>query len=176
MPITQTTYLSLLSGLPKTGWIDALGKQLATLWADDYEASNPLAELLETTLAQATYLFDTEEERLVGMYGQPQPAGHKRDASRMKGHPLSEGPGYHRGHMMAHTLGGGTDINLVPQLGSMNVGAFRELERLAQASSNCLYFVRPIYAPGNDGDTPDQLEQGLVLSGRSLQYRLLNNR
>ena len=176
MPITQTTYLSLLAGLPKTNWLVALGEELVELWGEDYEAANPLAELLETTVDHVTYLFDADAERVVGMYGMPKAAGHKRDASRMKGHPLQQGAGLHRGHLMAHSLGGGTDINLVPQMGSLNVGAFRELERLADGTTNSLYFVRPVYAPGNDGDQPDQLEQGLVLGGKSLQYRLHGNR
>ena len=54
-----------------------------------------------------------------------------RDKSRMAGSPLGAGPGYHRGHAIPHTLGGPTDINLVPQLGSVNIGPFRRLKKLS---------------------------------------------
>jgi hypothetical protein len=53
---------------------------------------------------------------------------HKRDTARMSGHPPGGDGRYHRGHLMSHTTGGGTDINLVPQLGSLNIGNFRKLD------------------------------------------------
>jgi hypothetical protein len=37
---------------------------------------------------------------------------------------FSVGKQYHRGHVVPHTLGGGTDINLVPQLGKINIVRF----------------------------------------------------
>lgn len=49
---------------------------------------------------------------------------------------------YHRGHAIAHTLGGGTDINLFSQRGMLNIGEFRRLERAAVADPNALYLVR----------------------------------
>ncbi len=60
----------------------------------------------------------------------------------MAGHPLSDGPHYHRGHASPHTLGGPTDIKLVPQLGSVNVEPFRDLERRAVATL-AIGYTRP---------------------------------
>jgi len=77
---------------------------------------------------------------------------------------------YHRGHAIPHTLGGATDINLVPQLGAVNVGAFRALERAAVATPGALYFTYWSYrgsrlrtARGHDepGQVPTAVEQGL---------------
>lgn len=41
----------------------------------------------------------------------------------MRGFPLPppEGPDLVRGHLVAHTLGGETDLNLIPQSASLNI-------------------------------------------------------
>jgi hypothetical protein len=83
----------------------------------------------------------------------------------MAGHPLSAGKRYHRGHAIAHTLGGGTDINLVAQLGSVNIGPFRALEREAINTPGALYFTYWIYS-AISGPKPTAVEQGLLCAGR----------
>jgi DNA/RNA endonuclease G (NUC1) len=64
------------------------------------------------------------------------------------------------------------DINLVPQLGKLNIGEFRILERrvrdLAKQRLSSLYFVRPIYS--KISQTPAMFEQGAILAPRSLLY------
>lgn len=78
---------------------------------------------------------------------------------------------------MAHSIGGGTDINLVPQLGKLNIGEFRRLERkvrdLAKENVRCLYFVRPIYS--NTTDIPARFEQCVIHSSGALDYASHNN-
>jgi DNA/RNA endonuclease G (NUC1) len=95
----------------------------------------------------------------------------------MAGHPLANAGKFHRGHLMAHSIGGGTDINLVPQLGSLNIGAFRVLERMVrdQAKQNLrsFYFVRPIY--NNASQMPSRFEQCVILPSKALFYSLHNN-
>jgi hypothetical protein len=92
----------------------------------------------------------------------------------MAGHPNSAGPLYHRGHAIDHTLlGGPTDINLVPQLGRINVGPFRPLEKKAVAAPGSFYFTYWTYfasAPargGSSGQTPTGVDQGLLIVGQS---------
>jgi hypothetical protein len=88
----------------------------------------------------------------------------------MAGHPLSRGPRYHRGHAIPHTLGGGTDINLVAQLGAVNIGPFRPLERRAVATPGSLYFTYWIYG-GGGAQTPIAVEQGLLVAGQRADVR-----
>jgi hypothetical protein len=55
------------------------------------------------------------------------------------------------------------DINLVPQLGAINVGAFRVLEKDAVANIGSLYFTHWIYA--DQTQKPNLVEQGLLRAG-----------
>ena len=69
-----------------------------------------------------------------------------------------------RGHAIPHRLGGGTDINLVPQLGSINTGDFRTLEIQAQDNPGALYFSYWRYF--NTWQTPAAVDQGLLVAGK----------
>ncbi len=144
---------------------------LLDVWVEHYcrTAKNP--ELVETRVEGFCYLFDLVPERLVAAWGISRGRhGAARDKTRMAGHPLSAGPRYHRGHAIPHTLGGTTDLNLVPQLGAVNIGAFRELERLAVATPGALYFTYWSYGRGG-GQKPSAVQQGLVAPGRPPMYR-----
>jgi len=148
---------------------DFIGQQvvpcLIDAWLDDYARSNDASQIVETTTSGFSYLFDIAAGRLLAAWGiSGGRHGAARDKSRMAGHPLGAGAGYHRGHAIPHTLGGPTDINLVPQLGSVNVGPFRELERQAVATPGALYFTYWKYK-GTDGQKPVAVEQGLLIPG-----------
>ena len=128
---------------------------LVDVWLLDYGRVAGETDVVETTVSNFAYLFDIAAERLIAAWGISQGRfGGKRDKSRMAGHPLSAGPRYHRGHAIPHTLGGPTDINLVPQRGSVNVGQFRVLEKRAVADAGVAVFhlleVQP--ADGSDAD------------------------
>ena len=75
------------------------------------------------------------------------------------------------GHAIPHTLGGLTDINLVPQLGRINVGPFRELERLAVATPGALYFTYWKYGRSTATQRPEGVDQGLLRPGRPAEIR-----
>jgi hypothetical protein len=138
---------------------------LVDAWLDDYDRSTSSARVVETTVGGFSYLFDIEHQRLIAAWGISQGRhGAPRDKSRMAGHPLGAGALYHRGHAIPHTLGGPTDINLVPQLGAVNVGAFRRLEREAVATPGALYFTHWSYGR-SDTQTPTGVEQGLLCPG-----------
>lgn len=174
--LTKDTYRELLASYRGSNVVKDISRKLVPVWCDDYYFKNPKAELVSVDLQDSgtsfTYVFDIALERTIVAYGVPIFAKHRRDASRMAGHPLSAGSEFHRGHLMAHSIGGGTDINLVPQLGKLNIGAFRVLERkvrdMAKQNLRCLYFVRPIYA--NKSQTPARFEQCVILPTRKLIY------
>lgn len=158
---------SLVSGITPTTSEQVLTSEvipyLVDLWIERYDHEG--AEIIETSVEGFSYLFDVARGRLIAAWGfsRGRYAG-ARDRSRMAGHPLSAGPHYHRGHAIPHTLGGPTDINLVAQLGSVNVGPFRVLERQAVASPGALYFTHWIYKKGSD-QKPIAVEQGLLIPG-----------
>ena len=148
---------------------------LVDVWIEDYERSAKDADIVETTSSDFSYLFDIAAGRLIAAWG----VSRGRDASprpnaRMKGHPLGAGPHYHRGHAIPHTLGGPTDINLVPQRGSVNVGPFRELERKAVATPGSFYFTHWHYE-GPTSQTPVSVDQGLLVPGQKPELRTHSN-
>ena len=181
MPIDESTYLRLVSAYRGNDIVGDLPRQLVALWCDDYGTANPAAELVQVDLSEAgaafSYLFDLNLQRNVVAWGQPAYVTHRRDAGRMAGHPLGGDSRYHRGHLMSHGTGGGTDINLVPQLGRMNVGAFRRLERLvrqlAQQHRICLYFVRTLYADASQ--MPRRFEQCVIQPSKAVSYAIHDN-
>lgn len=158
-----------------------IGPLLAGIWAHEYSERTKDCVLLETSVNGFSYLFDARAGRLVAAWGVSRGRSHEsRDAiaTRMKGHPLSNSGLYHRGHAIAHTLGGGTDINLVPQLGKINTGRFRALEKKAVANSGSLYFSYWLYARAGDSQVPQTVQQGLLCphaSGCSFELAVFEN-
>jgi hypothetical protein len=144
---------------------------LVDFWVEDYSRAAQNSEIVETTVENFSYLFDIKEQRLIAAWGisRGRHAG-KRDAARMAGHPQSAGKRYHRGHAIAHTLGGGTDINLVAQLGSVNIGPFRALEREAINTPGSLYFTYWTYGASNS-QKPIGVQQGLLCPGQPAKLR-----
>jgi hypothetical protein len=137
-------------------------------------SSGVSGDVVETTCADFSYLFDVGRERLIAAWGfsRGRFAG-ARDTGRMQGFPLSAGATYHRGHAIAHRLGGELDINLVPQLGQINIGPFRELERSAIATPGALYFTFWKYR--NASQTPVGVDQGLLIAGETPRIRSFAN-
>lgn len=170
----MTDYAELNRILPRlshteaaAAWVDEVGPLLVELWAQDYGRRVTSCRLLETSTGGFSYLFDMSTERLVAAWGisRGKSAIPRKDIeTRMRGHPLANGGTYHRGHAIAHTLGGSTDINLVPQLGKINSGPFQALEKLAVSHAGALYFTYWLYGPG-DSQVPVGVEQGLLMPG-----------
>jgi len=131
-------------------------------------------DVVQTTSANFSYLFDIGSERLIAAWGisSGRIAG-ERDSSRMRQFPLSAGQAYHRGHAIPHRLGGALDINLVPQLGRINTGPFRELERRAVATPGALYFTFWKYR--GSSQTPSGVDQGLLIPGQNPEIATFGN-
>lgn len=161
MPVSQGDAAAVFS--------DTVLPFLIDEWLGAYGPPSGRSEVVETTLDRFSYLFDISEERLIAAWGiSAGRDGHERDRSRMAGHPKGGGPHYHRGHAIPHRLGGQTDINLVPQRGSVNVGAFRALENRAVANPGALYFTCWLY-DRNAGQQPSAVQQGLLVPGRAAE-------
>jgi hypothetical protein len=138
---------------------------LIDLWLDDYDPAGTANQIVETNQANSSFLFDIAQGRLIAAWAisEGKHTG-ERDRSRMAGHPLGGGPHLHRGHAIPHTLGGPLDINLVPQLGSINIGPFRVLEIEAVNTPGALYFTHWIYSAATH-QKPASVEQGLLIPG-----------
>jgi len=157
-----------------------LAPRLVEAWLNDYARSAGNYDIVETKSDGFSYLFDISAERLIAAWG----LSKGKDASprsiiatRMKGHPLTNmvgGKRYHRGHAIPHTMGGRTDINLVPQLGLINSGRFQELERLAVATPGSLYFTYWRY-PDARTQRPSGVEQGCLIAGSAPNIADLQN-
>ena len=172
-------------------------------WAEIYTAQNPHPPNLSvTTVDGFEYVFDSPEhlilageideraavaDRLVAVHGRTALLHQGRDESRIRPFPLGpvdprvglEGGAYDRGHLMGHALGGGLDINLIPQVAATNRGGsdagrrFRSMERYAAGHPGIYCFARPLYA-GFSGH-PLVLEYGVLkLDGTLWIERFLN--
>ena len=180
-PLSRLEYEDVVRACGGDDLIGSIAEALEPLWCDEYYDRNPQAELLSVSLSDCgttfTYIFDLKLGRVVVSYGIPVYSAQLRVAARMAGHPLEKGKGLHRGHLMANSIGGGTDINLVPQLGKLNVGEFRKLERLAREKAlqnqRCLYFVRCLYS--DDSQRPWKFEQCVISPPRVVDYALHSN-
>lgn len=149
-------------------WQDAVSL-LTQEWLDEYQRSSEATNIVVAKANDFSYLFDIAAERLIAAWGISQGrSNERRDTSRQQGHPLSEGPLYHRGHAIPHTLGGGLDINILAQFGRINIGPFRPLEKRAVATPGSLYFTNWTYlGSGPQGQTPTGVVQGLLVAGEN---------
>jgi hypothetical protein len=172
-PKLKELMYSVDSSFPEEEYIGKIVPYLVGIWINDYTINNRIADIIETRVSEFSYLFDVAAERLIAAWGVSRRRNAEaRPKDRMKGHPLSAGPLYHRGHAIPHTLGGPTDINLVPQLGKINIGPFRPLEKKAVATPGSFYFTywkyRGSFATrgGRPGQTPTGVDQGLLVLGK----------
>jgi hypothetical protein len=153
-----------------------LNKVLPPIWASQYPETS--GELLTVTLGgkqgevgAVSTMFDLQRkksgtaDRVVAVWGlsKAEPAK-TRDTGRMagflKGAWSVAYPGRDRGHFFAHTMGGSTDINLFPQLLSVNRGGeWRRMEQYAADNPGTFCFIRPIYK--GSSWTPSELEYGI---------------
>lgn len=171
-PMLPGLLAAVSSSSPAIGFRQHVVPYLVDVWLADYCRMHPSDEIVEVTPDDFSYLFDIRAGRLIAAWGisQGKRTG-PRPAGRMRGHPKGGGALYHRGHAIPHTLGGGTDINLAPQLGAVNIGPFRQLEIQAVATPGALYFTYWIYY-GQQGQRASQVEQGLLVPRLAPDIRL----
>jgi hypothetical protein len=175
--LTRKTYADLASAYTGPDLVYDLPEQLIPLWSEDYLDAYRQAQLVLIDLRQSgtvfSYLFDLHLARIVASFGIPIVAGQSRDHARQRGYPIP-GKGFVKGHLMAHALGGGLDINLIPQLGAMNNSRFKIIENLVHKEAlrhhKCLYFVRALY--NDNSQIPQLLEQCVLYPSKDLHYQL----
>lgn len=132
------------------------------------------------------------EDRVVAIFGCSMATHAKRDASRMAGFLRGEtldqirsSPDgeelikMDRGHYLAHTLGGRTDVNLFPQRREVNRGwsergkVYRSMERYCAAHPGTFCFSRPIYRDLTW--IPFEIEYGVLRNAQDLWVERFEN-
>jgi hypothetical protein len=152
---------------------------------DGYRAAFPSSELVEFDDGGSSYLFDLTDDstvarapRVVAAWRRTSVAATPRNRSRQAGFPVSPalaGRGYERGHLLAHSAGGGLDENLFAQASHVNQGrspggrAYRQMERLAASHPGSLLFHRLINGDGSD--VPDLTHSSLLCQRRRASPR-----
>lgn len=133
---------------------------------------------------QASANTDEVDDRLVAAYGRSAANEHQRDESRQRGF-LGGGidiPGkgkFDKGHALAHTMGGGLDINLFPQRPELNQGhsetgkIYRRMEKYAAGHPGTFVFLRLIYT--DNSWVPSSLEYGILMPDGKLWVEWFEN-
>jgi len=149
---------------------------LVQAWLRHYRMALSDGQVVEVNLDPFSYLFDIGPDRLIAAWGisRGRFPGDRPD-SRIKGYPVSMRPVYHAGHAAPHRLGGGADINLAAQFGSLNTGAFRELENRAVKTPGSLYFTYWLYGTSLQAQTASRIQQGLLTRGAPADIKLFKN-
>jgi hypothetical protein len=143
-----------------------LQQQLPVVWLQSYKrmCSGP-TNVLAVPASGFEYLFDysfelvaagetsedeVQEDRVVAAHGVSRTPARGRDASRLRGFPSTAERG-DRGHFLAHSAGGGLEINIFHQAASLNRGwsesgkKYRAMERYCARNPGTYFFSRPIY-------------------------------
>jgi hypothetical protein len=118
----------------------------------------------------------------IAAHGVSQVAARPRKDSRLKGRTL--GPvevvdpaqrlPYDRGHAIGHVIGGGLDINIIPQSRAMNRGGmWRRMERYCHDFPGTYFFCRPLYA--GLCSHPAEIEFGVLRTDRSMWVNQFQN-
>jgi hypothetical protein len=127
------------------------------------------------------------EARLVAVSGRSSPSKGKRDDYRLKGWvgatEKTFGPGWDKGHFIAHSIGGAVDqaeVNVFVQRRDLNRGwsaagrRFREMEQYCGSNPGIFCFSRPIYL--DQSAKPAFVEFGVLESESNLWVECFDNR
>jgi hypothetical protein len=156
---------------------DVFNDILPSAWAAEYRLLVPMAELVDVDLETLTYFVRSHcraDTRRLRPLCPNDCAAAGRAAARP---PLLQPPrlaATDRGHLAAHTIGGGADINLVAQDHLLNVsGAWRSFERHLQRHPGTLFAVRARYLA--DDDRPHAFVYSMIRDDGRFVYREFRN-
>lgn len=163
-------------------WNAFIRSELVERWATQYDArAGRPTQVFEITEGALTFLFDAAPtlvgvggphaaDRVVAVWGCSRRPEGRRDRARMAGlvpnPPSWSGRGRDRGHFVAHSAGGGLELNVFPQASLLNRGrsgpgrTWRQMERYAAKHPGTALFVRPVYE--GPGWAPNTIEYGLL--------------
>lgn len=148
------------------------GSDLAADWAAEYQAQTGNT-LVDVQLGSFTYTFDIAAGRAVCVVGQSAAPLAARDNSRQRGHPAPE-KGDHKGHLIAHSMGGQMDINIVAQNAALNLSkGWREIETIAAQNPGTAVALHLVYE--GDSDRPSAIEYGLDHPDTGFQLEHFDN-
>lgn len=154
--------------------------ELTAAWIHEYTCgrSGP-TDIVGVFIEGFSYLFDMGPgERLLAAYGiSDGPISGARDGDRIKGHPIEDRgrKTWVAGHAISHRLGGQNDINLVRQSALMNNRQFKSMEYRAVHTVGAFYFTHWHYGKKKDSQTPDAVDQGLILPDGTIDISYFSN-
>lgn len=177
-------YLGLAAAHAPTAatWDAFVREVLEPEWVATYRtATSWTTEVLEIRQGELVFLFDaaptlrraseSRDDRVVAAWGRSRVPDQARDRTRLAGflpNPLLwSDADVDRGHFVAHTAGGGLDLNLFPQASALNRGRSREgrlwrrMENYAARHPGTPLFMRPLYR--DLGWRPAAVELGLLV-------------
>ncbi|HEX3434511.1 MAG TPA: hypothetical protein VHT25_10670 [Solirubrobacteraceae bacterium] len=163
-------------------WDAFVREVIVDRWIAEYQQQcRWQTQVLEIQQGELTFLYDAGptlietrhgegEDRVVATWGRSVSPAAQRDRARLSGFlrdPRIWSEAHRdRGHFVAHSAGGGTDLNLFPQAASLNRGRtpqgrrWREMERYAARHPGTPLFLRPIYDSARW--TPAELDFGIL--------------
>ncbi len=193
--VNYTKRLDQVRGLPSQEMCNSLLDELKLDWMDAYvENTGHATDIVESPEGKLFYQFDTlyvdendvnlKSARLVAVYGQVGDlAGLKLPSAKLRQRFMGAtekwiGP-VDKGHFIAHTLGGSSNMNIFPQVRATNRGwneegrKYREMERFAAKHPGALIFSRPIYSDGTFW--PRYFEFGVLKPDGELWVEVFDN-
>lgn len=184
--------LARAPSLDQSARVEFLLEELPWEWRDRYAAAVPKgAAICRISVETFEYIYDDQssiecadhESRIVAVIGRSAPTATPRPASRMKGwvgpSGVYLGARTDKGHLAAHSIGGGVDINIVAQDSRLNRGwspegrTYRSMEEYGRTHPGTLCFSRPIY--GDATARPALLEFGLLRGDGELWVERFEN-
>ncbi len=183
--------------------VEFLLEELPYLWRDAYvEMTAHPPNVVRWRYRDFEYIYDDcaslevtgsvpydqkAEARLVAAVGRSRPKASARDDYRLKGWVGATekmfGPGWDKGHFIAHSIGGavdGLEANVFVQRRDLNRGwsvagkRFRQMEKYCVLNPGTLCFSRPLYA--DQTAKPAFVEFGVLKCGDELWLESFDNR
>ena len=164
--------------------------ELSEIWICSYSKQSLLSpSILSITLEDFTFLWDETYERVVVAYGtsshNSQSPKRIREKSRIAYYYRNFISRYQintatdTGHFIAHSFGGGLDMNLFPQKRDVNRGyspegiAYRKMESSVLDNPGSFLFSRPLYY--DETWQPFYIEYGVQHPGKTPYIRVFTN-
>jgi len=164
--------------------------ELTSAWIESYSQQSPLSPSIQSIILENyTFLWDETYERVVVAFGvsshDSQSPKRIRDKSRIAYYYRNFIRRYQAdtasdtGHFIAHSFGGGLDMNLFPQKRDVNRGyssegkVYRKMESCVLINPGTFLFSRPLYY--DETWRPHFIEYGIQLPGKTPCVNIFTN-